>query len=53
LEVEVWKEEKYGLGSRRGSKPRMTVLARTSNNLLDWTVIRDGKALNIIDLRRI
>jgi hypothetical protein len=29
------------------------VLARTSNNLLDWTVIRDGKALNIIDLRRI
>jgi hypothetical protein len=35
--VEVWKEQKYSHGSRRGSKPRLTVLTRTSSNLLDWS----------------
>jgi hypothetical protein len=33
--IKVWKEQKYDHGSRRGPKPRMTVLARISSNLLD------------------
>jgi hypothetical protein len=32
-----WKEHKLGRGSRRGSKPSTTVLARASSNLLDCT----------------
>jgi hypothetical protein len=35
-----WNEHKLDHGFRRVSKPRMTVLARTSSNLLDWTVDR-------------
>jgi hypothetical protein len=30
-----WKEQKYGHGSRRNPKSRLTVLARPSNNLPD------------------
>jgi hypothetical protein len=32
-----WNKNKLGLRSQQSSKPRMTVLARTSSNLLDWT----------------
>jgi hypothetical protein len=35
--VKVWKEQKYGHGSRRGPIPRMTVLVRASSNSLHWT----------------
>jgi hypothetical protein len=30
-----WNEQKFGHGSRGGPKPRTTVLARTSSNILD------------------
>jgi hypothetical protein len=33
-----WKEQKYGHGSRWGSKPRRTVLARANSNLPDWSL---------------
>jgi hypothetical protein len=30
-------EEKYGHESRRGSKPRRILLARTTSSVLNWT----------------
>jgi hypothetical protein len=40
--VTVWEEQEYGHGSRRSPKPRRTVLARVSSNLLDWTGFKGG-----------
>jgi hypothetical protein len=37
-----WERKKNGHGSQAGPKPRMTVLARASRNLLDWTVYQFG-----------
>jgi hypothetical protein len=31
-----WNEQKFGHGSRPGPKPKTTVMARTSRNLLNW-----------------
>jgi hypothetical protein len=41
--IKVWKEQKYGHRSRRGPKPRTTVLAKASGNLLDWTGVHENQ----------
>jgi hypothetical protein len=35
MEIMTWNEQKFGHGYRRDSKPRTTVLAKTSSNLLE------------------
>jgi hypothetical protein len=54
-------EQKFGHGSRQGPKPRSTVLARASSNLLDldlcpriitWNRIGKKLKLNLVTVRR-
>jgi hypothetical protein len=47
--VNAWKEQIHGLGSRQGPKPKATVLARTISKFtgLDWSLYSiDDKMIN-------